>query len=40
MLYEVITRATLAALFVSLYRDQPILAMPYRLIAALSYNFV
>ncbi|MBE0644466.1 MAG: tryptophan 2,3-dioxygenase [Bacteroidetes bacterium] len=28
-------RATLAALFVSLYRDQPILAMPYRLIAAL-----
>jgi tryptophan 2,3-dioxygenase len=28
-------RATLAALFISLYRDQPILAMPYRLIAAL-----
>ncbi|MDX9759994.1 MAG: tryptophan 2,3-dioxygenase family protein [Bacteroidota bacterium] len=28
-------RATLAALFISLYRDQPILAMPYRLIEAL-----
>lgn len=28
-------RATLAALFISLYRDQPILTMPYRLIAAL-----
>ncbi len=28
-------RATLAALFISLYRDQPILAMPYRLIAGL-----
>ena len=28
-------RATLAALFISLYRDQPILALPYRLIAVL-----
>ncbi len=28
-------RATLAALFISLYRDQAILAMPYRLISAL-----
>ncbi len=28
-------RATQAALFISLYRDQPILAMPYRLIASL-----
>ncbi|MBR9978289.1 MAG: tryptophan 2,3-dioxygenase [Bacteroidetes bacterium] len=28
-------KATLAALFISLYRDQPILAMPYRLIAVL-----
>jgi tryptophan 2,3-dioxygenase len=28
-------RATLAALFISLYRDQPILALPYRLIATL-----
>ncbi|MCZ7558367.1 MAG: tryptophan 2,3-dioxygenase [Bacteroidia bacterium] len=28
-------RATQAALFISLYRDQPILAMPYRLIAGL-----
>lgn len=28
-------RATLAALFISLYRDQPILAMPYRLIEVL-----
>lgn len=28
-------RATLAALFISLYRDQPILAMPYRLLATL-----
>lgn len=28
-------RATLAALFISLYRDQPILGMPYRLLAVL-----
>ncbi|MDT8325708.1 MAG: tryptophan 2,3-dioxygenase family protein [Bacteroidota bacterium] len=28
-------RATLAALFISLYRDEPILALPYRLIATL-----
>jgi tryptophan 2,3-dioxygenase len=28
-------RGTLAALFISLYRDEPILALPYRLIAAL-----
>ncbi|PLX24188.1 MAG: tryptophan 2,3-dioxygenase [Ignavibacteria bacterium] len=28
-------RATLAALFISLYRDQPILSMPYRLLAGL-----
>jgi len=28
-------RATLAALFISLYRDQPILTMPHRLLASL-----